>query len=236
MEKVKLSVIIPVYNESQTLEELLRRVLSSNRVAEVIVVDDYSSDGSREILQKFKNLPAGRQGAKVNVFFQPYNQGKGAAIKLGLEKVKGNYVIVQDADLEYDPVDYQKLVASLDNGSPVIFGSRFKNGKPKILIHSYLANLFLTFMTNLLFGSHLTDMASCYKLIPTKILGDLSLKSNRFEIELEITTKLLSQKIPIKEIPISFSGRNYGEGKKITWKDGARDLWLLFKYRFWGFD
>lgn len=229
MEKVKLSVIIPVFNESQTLEELLGQVLNSNRVDEVIVVDDYSSDGSREILQKFKNT-------KVNVFFQPYNQGKGAAIKLGLEKVKGNYVIVQDADLEYDPKDYKKLVASLDNGSPVIFGSRFKNGKPKILIHSYLANLFLTFLTNLLFGSHLTDMASCYKLIPTKILRDLSLKSNRFEIELEITTKLLSQKILIKEIPISFSGRNYGEGKKITWKDGARDLWLLFKYRFWGFD
>lgn len=229
MEKVKLSVIIPVYNESQTLEELLKRVLSSDQVAEVIVVDDYSSDGSREILQKFKN-------SKVNVFFQPYNQGKGAAIKLGLDKVKEDYVIVQDADLEYDPADYKKLVASLDNSSPVIFGSRFKNSKPKILIHSYFANLFLTFLTNLLFGSRLTDMASCYKLIPTKILRDLNLKSNRFEIELEITTKLLSQKTPIKEIPISFRGRSYGEGKKITWKDGTRDLWLLFKYRFWGFD
>lgn len=228
VDKVKLSVIIPVYNESRTLEELLRRVLSSNQVDEVIVVDDYSSDGSREILQKFEE-------PKVKVFFQPYNQGKGAAIKLGLEKVRGDYVIVQDADLEYSPSDYQKLVTALDQNHPIIFGSRFKNTKPKILIHSYLANLFLTYLTNLLFGSSLTDMASCYKLIPTKILRDLDLKSNRFEVELEITAKLLSQNIPIREIPISFKGRNYGEGKKITWRDGARDLWLLFKYRFWGF-
>lgn len=228
VKEIKLSVIIPVYNEIDTLEALLKKVKASSIVKEIIIVDDFSTDGSREFLAKLSD-------PRIKVTLQTHNQGKGAAITTALDQVKSSYVIVQDADLEYDPKDYIRLIEALDNQSQVVFGSRFKGKKPQMRQDSYYANMFLTFLTNLLFGSHITDMASCYKLIPTELLRDLKLQSKRFEIELEITTKLLSSKQRIKEIPISFVGRNYSEGKKIGWKDGFKDLWLLFKYRFWGF-
>ena len=229
MSKIDLSVIIPVYNENATLEELLKRVKASSVVKEIVIIDDFSTDGSRETLKSLKD-------PVVKVFFQPENKGKGAAIKLGLENVTGNYCLVQDADLEYDPKDYSRLVEALNGETEVIFGSRFQNQRPQMMKHSYYANMLLTALTNLLFTANLTDMASCYKLIPTKILRGLDLKSNRFEIELEITAKLLTKKVKIKEIPISFVGRSYNQGKKITWWDGIKDLWLLFKFRLLGFN
>ena len=229
MSKIDLIFIIPVYNENATLEELLKRVKASSVVKEIVIIDDFSTDGSRETLKSLKD-------PVVKVFFQPENKGKGAAIKLGLENVTGNYCLVQDADLEYDPKDYSRLVEALNGETEVIFGSRFQNQRPQMMKHSYYANMLLTALTNLLFTANLTDMASCYKLIPTKILRDLDLKSNRFEIELEITAKLLTKKVKIKEIPISFVGRSYNQGKKITWWDGIKDLWLLFKFRLLGFN
>jgi len=229
VQSVSLSVIIPVYNEIDTIEKLLEKVKASPVVEEIIIVDDFSTDGSREYLK-------GLSAPRIKTILQKQNQGKGAAITTGLSLVKSSYVIVQDADLEYDPKDYLRLLEAIDKNHSIVFGSRFRSRKPQMRQDSYYANMFLTFLTNLLFGSHITDMASCYKLIPTEILRSLNLKSRRFEIELEITTKLLSSKRPIKEIPISFTGRNYSEGKKIGWKDGVKDLWLLFKYRFLGFE
>ncbi len=192
---------------------------------EIIAVDDYSTDGSREILKDLEN--------RIKVIYHSKNQGKGMAIRSGLKRVKGDLVIVQDADLEYNPQDYLKLLPPIIEGkAEVIYGSRFLGEPKNFFFLFYWGNRFLTLVTNLLYGSHLTDMETCYKLFKTRILKNLNLKAKGFEFEPEVTAKLLRHNIPIYEVPISYQGRRYSGGKKITWRDGFPALWTLIKNRF----
>ena len=233
---IKLSIIIPVFNEEQTIDRLLHKVvearLPKNINKEIIVVDDGSEDNSKFKIQnsKFKTMK------KV---FHEKNLGKGAAIKSGLKVATGDYIIIQDADLEYDPVYYTKLLEPvIKENASVVYGTRLKNyplrfwGKHKTVLPSHLiANRFLSLLTNLLYGAKLTDMETGYKLFKREILQKISLESKRFEFEPEITTKILRLKIPIVEIPIKVTPRSYKEGKKIGWLDGIMALWTLIKYR-----
>ena len=228
----KLSVIIPVYNERRTLEEVLGRVARAPMEKEVIVVDDGSDDGTREILQRLaKN--AGRSDP-LRIVFHERNQGKGAAVRTGIAQATGDWILIQDADLEYDPQDYPVLLAPLlDGRADVVYGSRFLDGarRTRYLQH-YLANRFLTFVSNLMTNQKLSDMETGYKVFRREVLNGIRLRSNRFEIEPEITVKLTRQGYRIHEIPISYNSRSYREGKKITWVDGLKALWALFRYRF----
>lgn len=224
--KINLSVIIPVYNEKTTILKILEEVKESKEVFEIVVVEDCSTDGTKEILQKIKD-------PKVNIYFNSENQGKGASVLKGFSLAKGNFVVIQDADLEYSPKDFTKLLSPIRSGEgKIVYGSRFLNAKLDMLWWIYLGNKFLTIGTNLLFGSRLTDMTTCYKLMSRDILKGLKLNSKRFEIDLELTAAFLRKGYKIVEVPITYQGRNYKEGKKITWLDGLRDILLLFKYRF----
>lgn len=221
-----LSVIMPVYNEVGTVEECLKRVLDSPYIKEVIMVDDGSTDGSKHVLSKIKDK-------RVRVFHHPENFGKGAAIKTALPQTSGQYIIIQDSDLEYDPQDFDKLLEPVKNGlAEVVYGSRFMGKvRHRYYLHS-LANYFLSLTTNILYGTSLTDMETCYKLIKRDLIINIPLKSRRFEFEPEVTTKLLKKGIRIHEVPISYKGRDYKGGKKITWTDGLVAVWTLIKYRF----
>ncbi len=220
---MKVSILIPVYNEQYTVAKVIEKVLSLNLEKEIIVIDDGSTDGTAEIL---KNLYSENQHIKH--IFQKSNCGKGSAIRAGLVKVTGDYVIIQDADLELEPSDILKLTQVIDNNSRVIFGSRFLSG-PKLPFLSFLANKFLTFLTNLLYMGNLTDMETCYKLCERKILLELGLKSKGFEIEPEITCKILKRGYRIKEVPVSYNPRKIG--KKIGWSDGFKAIFAILKYR-----
>jgi len=223
---MKLSVIIPVYNEKNTLEKILDKVLAVPLEKEVILVDDCSKDGSREIL---KNM--NRSG--VVTVFHDVNKGKGAAIRTGLQYVTGDVVVIQDADLEYDPNEYLKLIEPIKSGhADVVYGSRFSGKTEKMSLAHYLGNKVLTIATNILYGTKLTDMETCYKMVKAPIFKSLKLRANRFDFEPEITAKLLKNGKKIIEIPISYEGRHWTEGKKITWKDGIAALWSIIKYRF----
>jgi glycosyltransferase involved in cell wall biosynthesis len=223
---MKLSVIIPVYNEKKTLELLLEKVLAVPLEKEVIIVDDFSKDGSREIL---KNM--NRTG--VTTIFHDVNKGKGAAIKTGLQYVTGDAVIIQDADLEYDPNDYLKLIEPIKSGAAdVVYGSRFAGRTEKMSFAHLIGNKVLTMTMNLLYGTNLTDMETCYKMVRTPLLRSIKLKANRFDLEPEITSKLLKSGKKIIELPISYQGRDWAEGKKITWRDGIAALWSIIKFRF----
>lgn len=234
---MKLSIIIPIYNEEKTIEEILSRVsnakLQSGIKKEIILVDDGSTDSSKFKVQRLK-----LQGLKT--IFHKKNLGKGAAIKSGLNITTGDYIIIQDADLEYNPKDYEKLLAPvIKDNIQVVYGTRLVNyplklsGKNKTVLPTHLvANRFLTALTNLLYGSHLTDMETCYKLFNRQVLKNISIKSNRFDFEPEITAKILKQNIPIIEVPIKVKPRTYKEGKKIGWIDGIIAIWTLFKYKF----
>ncbi len=233
---MKLSVVIPVYNESRFIEQILERVLAAKVAGvekEIIVVDDFSTDGTREKLSVIKRK-------NVRVVFHDVNLGKGSAIKTGLQHATGGIILFQDADLEYDPGDYEKLVRPIiDNHAVVVYGSRFLGkpfltlGRDKIILPSHtLGNKILTFITNLLYGKKLTDMETGYKVFKQDIIKNLSLKSKRFDIEPEITSKLLKKRIRIFEVPISYFARDFSQGKKITWKDGIKAAWYLLKYRF----
>lgn len=225
---MKLSVIIPVYNEAKTLEEISRRVQAVDIEKEIILVDDGSTDGSREILKRLRS-----QDPSLKVVFHSHNQGKGAALRTGFREASGDYLIVQDADLEYDPRDYIKLWQPVLRGkAKVVYGSRFRGGYRNMLTPHFWGNKFLTWLTNLLYGVKLTDMETCYKLIPTELIKSIEIKSNRFNFEPEITAKILKRGYKIVEVPISYSGRQFSEGKKITWKDGIVAVWCLLKYRF----
>lgn len=226
---MKLSVIIPVYNEINTIGKLVRLVVSVPTEKEIILIDDCSTDGTRELLKKKYQ----DSSANIRIVYHEENLGKGAAIKTGLSWAKGEYAVIQDGDLEYDPNDYIKLInAAEDYAAEVVYGSRFlKTWRSTTFLH-FLINKFLTIVTNMLFGSRLTDMETCYKMIRTDILKGLNIESDRFEIEPEITAKLLKKGFEIKEVPISYKGRSYHEGKKITWYDGIVTLFTLFKYRF----
>ena len=218
---VKLSVIIPVYNEVDHIEQVLSSVQKVHMAKEVIVVDDCSQDGTTGIL---------RAHSDIKTLFHQKNRGKGAAIRSGLTVTSGDYVVIQDADLEYSPAQYQFLLKPLEkNQTRVVYGSRIL-GKGTFIRSSYYANRFLTCLTNILFCSHLTDMETCYKVIDTALLKSLNLTSSRFEIEPEITCKLLKRKEKIVELPITYEGRK--KGKKIGIKDGIQAIWNILKWKF----
>ncbi len=225
---MKLSIVIPVYNEKDTVLEVLNRVRQVDLPKEMIVIDDCSTDGTRQILQ---SLPA---SSDLQVIFQPENRGKGAALRTGFTAVSGDIVVIQDADLEYDPAEYPRLIEPiLANKADVVYGSRFLGGPHRALFfwHS-LGNRILTTLSNMLTDLNLTDMETCYKVFRAEILKEIVLRENRFGFEPEFTAKVSKKRYRVFEVPISYSGRDYSEGKKIGWKDGVAALYFIIKYRF----
>ena len=223
---MKLSVIVPVYNEKPTLETLVKRDLAVKIPKEIILVDDASTDGSQEIIRQLAKKH------KLKTFFHRHNQGKGMAIRTGIKEAQGNYIIIQDADLEYDPQDYFKLLKPIKEGkAEVVYGSRFTGEHRNMFFWHWIANQFLTLITNILYNTTLSDMETCYKVFPTRLLQSIKLNCRRFEFEPEVTAKILRQGIRIYEVPISYAGREYSEGKKIAWHDGLIALWILIRYR-----
>lgn len=226
----KVSILIPVYNEINTLLLLLEKVEAASFCGlekEIILVDDCSSDGTKDIL---KNLET-----KYKVLYHKINQGKGAALRTGFSAVTGDIAVIQDADLEYDPNDYDGVInLILNEGADVAYGSRFLNlNESKTVVKvNFFANKMLTLMTNILFGAKLTDMETCYKAFKTEFIKDIKIKSDRFDFEPEITAKVLKKKAKLKEAPIKYCGRTFEEGKKITWKDGVHAILALVKFRF----
>lgn len=229
---MKLSVVIPIYNEQSTLRELVARVEGADvgLDKELVLVDDCSTDRSREILEELR-----AQHPEWKVAFHDQNQGKGAALRTGFQLATGELVIIQDADLEYDPREYAQLVRPiLDGHADVVYGSRFLGGGAHRVVYfwHYVGNRFLTTLSNMLTDLNLTDMEVCYKVFKKEVLDRMDLRENRFGFEVEITAKVARGHWILYEVPISYYGRNYAEGKKITWRDGWRALWCIFKYRF----
>lgn len=226
----KISIIVPVFNEIKTLEEVIERLQEVSMCGlekEIIIVDDYSTDGTRELIKDYEGM--------YKVFYHDYNQGKGAAIRTGLSHVTGDIMVIQDADLEYDPADYDDLIKLIIEGkADVVYGSRLSGGKPSrsFMFTHLLGNKLLTFITNLLYNTTLTDMETCYKAFRTDFIKGIEIKSDRFDFEPEITAKVLKRHPRLYELPISYYGREYSEGKKITWKDGIHAVIALIKYRF----
>ena len=234
---MKLSVLVPVYNEEQTLEEIVRRVCAVPVAKEIILVDDGSKDRSREILARLKDQSERADDPlnQIKVFLQPENQGKGAAIKTAISHVTGDIVIVQDADLEYDPKDYPSLLEPIQDGSAdVVYGTRFAGGGAHRVLffwHS-MGNRMLTLLSNMLTNLNLSDMEVGYKVFRAEVLKGINLESKRFGFEPEITVKLAKKGCRFYEVPISYHGRTYQEGKKITWKDGLAALFYMIRFRF----
>jgi glycosyltransferase involved in cell wall biosynthesis len=233
---VKLSVLVPVYNEERTLEEVVRRVCAVQIPKEIILVDDGSKDRSREILSRLQQESDCAQDplTQIRIFFQPYNQGKGAALKAAFSHVTGDVVIIQDADLEYDPKDYPSLLEPIQMGlADVVYGTRFSGGGAHrvLFFWHYVGNLTLTLISNMLTNLNLSDMEVGYKVFRAESLKDIDLKSKRFGFEPEITVKLAKKQCRFYEVPISYHGRTYAEGKKITWKDGIAALYYLIRFR-----
>lgn len=224
---MKLSIIIPVFNELATVKTAINRVkqVKLPRVQkEIIVVDDGSTDGSRQVIKSI---------SKINRVFLSVNQGKGAAIRAGIKRSSGDYILIQDADLEYDPQDIPLLLEPIfSKKAQIVYGSRFSGPHRNMLFWHLVGNQFLSLTTNILFNTTLSDMEVCYKLFPAKVLKSLKLKQNRFGFEPEVTAKVLKLDHRIFEVPISYAGREFNEGKKITWKDGVKAFFLLIKYRF----
>ena len=226
---MKLSVVMPVYNEEATVEEIVNRVLAEGHDKELIIVDDGSTDGTPAILRRL----AKKHPDTIKLVIHKQNVGKGAAVRTGLKRVSGDVVIIQDADLEYDPQDYEVLLEPIQEGTAdAVYGSRFLGAHRVLLFWHYLGNRFLTFLTNLLYNVNLTDMETCYKAVRAPLITSIPLRSNSFDIEPEITAKLLKRGARLYEVPIKYAGRTYQEGKKIGWRDGFTAIWTLLKYRF----
>ena len=225
---MKLSIIIPVFNEHKTICELIRRVDAVALDKEIIIVDDGSTDGSRDLLNKYE----GRDGFKV--VYQSKNMGKGRSLRTGFEKAEGEIIIIQDADLEYNPKDYPILLEPiLDGRADVVYGSRFLGGPHRVLFFwHYLGNRFLTTLSNMFTNINLTDMETGYKVFRRSVLDSITLRCNRFGFEPEFTAKVARNKFIIYEVPISYAGRNYSAGKKINWKDGVAAIWFIVRFRF----
>ena len=225
---MKLSVVMPVYNERATLREVVQRVLAVPLGIELLCVDDGSSDGSREILAELE-----QQFPQIRTFLQPKNMGKGAALRRGIQEATGDYVIIQDADLEYDPAEYPVLLGPLMQGkADVVFGSRFLGGGPHRVLYFWhsVGNWLLTLMSNVFTDMNLSDMETCYKAFRREILQAIPIEENRFGFEPEITVKIAKRRLRVYEVGISYWGRTYEDGKKIGWKDGVRAVYCLVKY------
>jgi glycosyltransferase involved in cell wall biosynthesis len=225
---VKFSVIMPTYNERTTVEEIVRQVLAQPQVTELIIVDDGSTDGTRDI------LPALATDGRVRVIYHEENRGKGSAVRTGFQAATGDVFLIQDADLEYDPRDYPRLLQPIEEGrAKVVYGSRFLGGPRRAMLfwHS-VANHILTLVTNILYDAILSDMETCYKCFRADVARDIPLRARRFDFEPEVTAKVLKRGIRIYEVPITYYGREYEEGKKIKFIDAPIALWTLLKYRF----
>lgn len=221
----KLTVIIPVYNEINSINEIVDKVIKTKINKEIILIDDYSTDGTKDL---YPSIPH-------KVLYHQRNMGKGAALRTGFMQATGDIIIIQDADLEYNPADYKPLVNLIvTNSADVVYGSRLADTRNsgKFLFLSYLANVTLSFMTRLLYGTYLTDMETCYKAFKADFIQGITIKSNRFDFEPEITAKVLKKGARLYEIPISYYGREFSEGKKITWRDGIHAIIALIKFRF----
>jgi glycosyltransferase involved in cell wall biosynthesis len=225
---MKVSVIIPVYNEETTIEEILRRVEAQEMATEILVIDDGSTDGTRE------KLASMNEGGPLRVILHDRNQGKGAAVRTGLQNATGEVFLIQDADLEYDPRDYPTLIQPIEEGiADVVYGSRFLGGPRRTLMFWHMvANKLLTFMTNLLYNTILSDMETGYKVFKREIVDGMQIHANSFDFEPEFTAKILKKKVRLYEVPISFNPRDYDEGKKIGMRDAFQAVWTLIKYRF----
>lgn len=245
----RLSVVIPVYNERNTIEEILERVVRVDIEKEVIVVDDGSTDGTREVLEKlarefaesaaderpWRSTRDGKAKADIRIFFEAKNCGKGAALRVGFQQARGETVIVQDADLEYDPEEYYRLLEPIEHGlADVVYGSRFLGGPHRVLFfwHS-VANKLLTVLSNMFTDLNLSDVWTCYKAFKRGVLEEIQLREDRFGFEPEVTAKIARGGWRVYEVPISYHGRTYAEGKKITWRDGVRGIWVILRCRRW---
>lgn len=230
---MKLSIVIPIYNEKNYIREIVQRVRQVNIPGlekEIILVDDYSIDGSRDIIQKEL------ESVVDKVIYQEKNMGKGAALRSGFKAASGEIVVIQDADLEYDPQEYQKMVKPiLDGKADVVYGSRFVGSEPHrvLFFWHYVGNKFLTLLSNMFSNLNLTDMETCYKMFRREVLSNIKLEQDRFGFEPEITAKIAHRGWRIYEVGISYFGRNYAEGKKINWRDGLAAIWCILKYNIW---
>ena len=225
---MKLSVIIPVYNEINSIQEILKRVQATNLADEIIIIDYGSIDGTGEVLKHLES------GEEVRILHHERNQGKGAAVRTGLNAAKGDILLIQDADLEYDPRDYPKLIQPIEEGiADVVYGSRFLGGPRRVVMFWHMvANQMLTFMTNILYDTILSDMETGYKVFHRKVIDGMILRAKSFDFEPEFTAKILKRKHRIYEVPISFNPRDYSEGKKIKFRDAIAAVWTLLKYKF----
>ncbi|MCA9961504.1 MAG: glycosyltransferase family 2 protein [Chloroflexota bacterium] len=227
---MKLSVIIPVYNERETLEPAVKAVIAVERADEIIIVDDGSTDGTRDQYPRIAEL-----SDKIQIHMHPRNMGKGAAVRTGFGKASGDIFLIQDADLEYDPRDYFALVRPIEEGkATVVYGSRFRGGPTKTMFFWHMVgNKFLTLVTNIMYNTILSDMETCYKVFRADVIQGMPLRSKGFEFEPEITSKVLKRGHRIYEVPISYNGREFEEGKKLNpWREGPKALYYLVKYRF----